>query len=140
MQYDFCQIKAKRFFKWYKMAFTPYEILLTSLQKEEIINALNKEKKIIDQKLKEHEEDLSYLEIPYFCQEISISEQGLRNYYFSNQNHFEKRIIKSPPGSFRWISWIIMSGVPISRPIIYYTNLLTYDLPDKVEEQIQKDL
>ena len=134
------KIKLNRFFKWYNMAFTPYDNLLSFLQKETILKSLNLEKKRIEKKQIENEEELSYSEIPYFSQEISISEQGLRNYFFSNRNHFEKRILKSPPGSFRWISWIIMSGVPISRPIIYYTNLLTYDLPEKVEDQIQKDL
>ena len=134
------KIKSSRFCKWCKMALSPYHNLLSSLQKESIIKSLNIEKNQKEKKQMEIDEDSSYSEIPYFSQEISISEQGLRNYYFSNQIHFESRVIKSPPGSFRWPSWLIMSGVPISRPIIYYTNLLTYDLPYKVEDQIQKDL
>ena len=132
--------KYNRFFKWIEKAFFPYNNLLTSLKKESVLKTLNIEKNKILKKQAENEENSTYSEIPNFSQDISISEQGLRNYYFSNQLHFENRIIKSPPASFRWTSWIISSGVPISRPAIYYTNLLTYDLPEKVEDQIQKDL
>ena len=132
--------KYNRFYKWIDKAFFPYNKLLISLKKESILKSLNIEKNKILKKQIENEENSTYSEIPNFSQDISISEQGLRNYYFSNQLHFENRIIKSPPASFRWISWIISSGVPISRPAVYYTNLLTYDLPDDVEEQIQKDI
>ena len=132
--------KYNRFFKWYQMSFKPYYKLLSSLQKDIILKSLDLENQKIIKKKNENEENSKYFEIPNFSQDISISEQGLRNYYFSNQIHFESRIIKSPPAIFRWISWIILSGVPISRPAIYYTNLLTYDLPEKVEDQIQKDI
>ena len=132
--------KYRRFYKWYEKAFMPYHNLLTSLQKDSIIKSLNIQKEKLQKKQLENEENSTYSEIPNFSQDISISEQGLRNYYFSNQLHFENRIIKCPPASFRWISWIILSGVPISRPAVYYTNLLTYDLPENVEDQIQKDL
>lgn len=132
--------KYNRFFKWIDKAFIPYNNILISLKKECVLKSLNIEKNKILKKQIENEENSTYSEIPNFSQDISIAEQGLRNYYFSNQLHFENRIIKSPPASFRWLSWIISSGVPISRPAIYYTNLLTYDLPDTVEEQIQKDL
>ena len=132
--------KHRRFYKWYEKAFMPYHNLLSSLQKDSILKSLNTEKEKSLKKQKENEEDSTYSEIPNFSQDISISEQGLRNYYFSNQLHFENRVLKCPPASFRWISWLIISGIPISRPAVYYTNLLTYDLPEKVEEQIQKDL
>ena len=132
--------KYRHFFKWCDMALSPYHKLLSSLDKEKIIKTLNYEKNKIIKKQIENDENSSYSEIPNFAQDISISEQGLRNYFFRQPNHFESRIIKTPPASFRWISWIIMSGVPISRPAVYYTNLLTYDLPEETEEQIQKDL
>lgn len=132
--------KYRHFFKWCDMALYPYHKLLSSLEKESIIKSLNYEKNKLTKKQIENEENSSYSEIPNFAQDISISEQGLRNYFFRQPNHFESRILKTPPASFRWISWIIMSGVPISRPAVYYTNLLTYDLPEETEEQIQKDL
>ena len=132
--------KYRHFFKWFEMALSPYHKLLSSLEKEEILKSLNEEKNKIIKKQVENEENSSYSEIPNFAQDISISEQGLRNYFFRQPKHFESRILKTPPASFRWISWIIMSGVPISRPAVYYTNLLTYDLPEETEEQIQKDL
>ena len=134
------KVKSRHFFKWFEMALSPYHKILSSLKKESIINELNYEKAKIQKKQIENEENSPYSEIPNFAQDISISEQGLRNYFFSKQIHFENRILKSPPVSFRWISWLILSGVSISRPAIYYTNLLTYDLPEEVEEQIQKDL
>ena len=132
--------KYRHFFKWYDMALSPYHKLLSSLEKEAIIKSLDDERNKIIKKQTENEENSSYSEIPNFAQDISISEQGLRNYFFRQPNHFESRILKTPPASFRWISWIIMSGVPISRSAVYYTNLLTYDLPEETEEQIQKDL
>ena len=134
------KIKSFHFFKWFEMALSPYHKILSSLKKDAIIKSLNLEKKKIQKKQIEKEENSSYFEIPNFAQDISISEQGLRNYFFSKQIHFQSRILKSPSASFRWTSWIIMSGVPISRPALYYINLLSYDLPEKVEEQIQKDV
>ena len=132
--------KYRHFFKWFDMALSPYHKLLSSLEKEEIIKSLDDERNKIIKKQTENEENSSYSEIPNFAQDISISEQGLRNYFFRQPDHFESRILKTPPATFRWLSWIIMSGVPISRPAVYYTNLLTYDLPEETEEQIQKDL
>jgi hypothetical protein len=132
--------KYRHFFKWYDMALSPYHKFLSSLEKDAIIKSLDDERNKIIKKQIENEENSSYLEIPNFAQDISISEQGLRNCFFRQPEHFESRILKTPPASFRWISWIIMSGVPISRPAVYYTNLLTYDLPEEIEEQIQKDL
>ena len=134
------KIKSFHFFKWFEMALSPYHKILSSLKKDAIIKSLNLEKKKIQKKQIEKEENSSYFDIPNFAQDISISEQGLRNYFFSKQIHFQSRILKSPSASFRWTSWIIMSGVPISRPALYYINLLSYDLPEKVEEQIQKDV
>lgn len=134
------KVKNRRFFKWYNMALGPYHNILSIQQKDNIINTLNKVRKNTLKKQKENDQNSTYLEIPNFTQDISVSEQGLRNYFYMKQIHFQSRIIKSPPACFRWVSWMIMSGVPISRPAIYYTNLLTYDLPPKVEEQIKKDL
>ena len=134
------KVKSRHFFKWFKMALSPYHNILSSLNKDSILNSLKKEKEKLIKKQKEEEDNLSSSEIPFFGEDISISEQGLRNYFFSNRSHFESRIIKSPPGTFRWTSWLIMSGVPISRSVVYYTNLLTYDLPDIIEEDIRKDL
>ena len=134
------EAKYRHFFKWCDMALSPYYKFLSSLKKDDIIKSLDDERNKIIKKQTENEENSSYSEIPNFAQDISISEQGLRNYFFRHPDHFESRILKTPPASFRWISWIIMSGVPISRPAVYYTNLLTYGLPEEIEEQIQKDL
>ena len=119
------KVKSRHFFKWFEMALSPYHKILSSLKKESIINELNYEKAKIQKKQIENEENSPYSEIPNFAQDISISEQGLRNYFFSKQIHFENRILKSPPVSFRWISWLILSGVSINSRSTYYTNLLT---------------
>ena len=134
------KVKNRRFFKWYEMAVGAYHNILLTQQKEVLLKTLDIARKIALRKQKEREENSTYLEIPNFAQDISVSEQGLRNNFCLNQILFQRRILKSPPAMFRWESWMIMSGVPISRPAIYYTNLLTYDLPEDVEDQIRKDI
>jgi hypothetical protein len=134
------KVKNRRFFKWYEMALGAYRRILSTQQKEVLLKSFDIARKIALRKQKENEENSTYQEIPNFTQDISVSEQGLRNNFCLNQILFQRRILKSPPAMFRWASWMIMSGVPISRPAIYYTNLLTYDLPEDVEDQIRKDI
>ena len=132
------KIKQRHFFKWFAMALNSYKNILASIDIEKLLKTI-KEKKKNEENSKENIENLSD-EIPNLAQEISYCEQGLRNYFTEKHNHFEQRVQKSPPGSFRWIGWIILSGLPIGRTAIYYTNLLTYDLSEKVDNEIMEDI
>ena len=134
--------KKRHYNKWYEMALSKSNKILSQLSLNEIIKTIeNENENEKENKENKKENNLSLLEkISLSIEEISNSEQGLRNYYISNPIHFESRIFKSPPLIFRWLSWLIMSGIPINRPYIYYYNLLTYDLNEESEIQIQKDL
>ena len=111
-----------------------------NFEKEKNINDINNNNTNNNNILKNENFFLLEDQIPNTNQEISLSEQGLRNFYLTDPEHFKNRVLKAPPSNFRWLSWIILSGIPINRPFAYYRNLLTYDLPEEAEKQIQKDI
>ena len=152
------KIKNRHFFKWFDMAFNKNikslmdvytDDLIIYIQNERESYNFEKEKNINDINnnntnnnniLKNENFFLLEDQVPNTNQEISLSEQGLRNFYLTDPEHFKNRVLKAPPSNFRWLSWIILSGIPIGRPFAYYRNLLTYDLPEEAEKQIQKDI
>ena len=154
------KIKNRHFFKWFDMAFNKNikslmdlytDYLIIYIQNERESYNFENEKNIndINNNIKNNnnnnilKNDNFFLledQVPNTNQEISISEQGLRNYYLNDPEHFKNRVLKAPPSNFRWLSWIILSEIPINRPFAYYRNLLTYDLPEETEKQIQKDI
>ena len=152
------KIKNRHFFKWFDMAFNKNikslmdeytDDLIIYIQNERESYNFEKEKNINDinnnntnnnNMLKNENFFLLEDQVPNTNQEISLSEQGLRNFYLTDPEHFKNRVLKAPPSNFRWLSWIILSGIPINRPFAYYRNLLTYDLPEEAEKQIQKDI
>ena len=153
------KIKNRHFFKWFDMAFNQNIKSLMDLFSDDLILYIQNEKKSYNfEKEKNINEvnnnitnnntniiknDNFFLledQVPNTNQEISISEQGLRNFYISDPEHFKSRVLKAPPAYFRWLSWIILSGISINRPFVYYRNLLTYDLSEETEKQIQKDI
>lgn len=70
----------------------------------------------------------------------NIIESNLRLFYKLNKNKSIKRISKGPPDSFRWISWIISSNLPIERSKEFYNYLLNQPLNSATDIQIKKDL
>ena len=152
------KIKNRHFFKWFDMAFNKNikslmdvytDDLIIYIQNERESYNFEKEKNINDINnnntnnnniLKNENFFLLEDQVPNTNQEISLSEQGLRNFYLTDPEHFKNRVLKAPPSNFRWLSWIILSEIPINRPFAYYRNLLTYDLPEETEKQIQKDI
>jgi len=158
------KIKNRHFFKWFDMAFNQNIKTLMDLFSDNLIIYIQNEKKsyniekekninetnnnitnnnIITNNTNIIKNDNFFLledQVPNTNQEISISEQGLRNFFLSDPEHFKSRVLKAPPAYFRWLSWIILSGISINRPFVYYRNLLTYDLPEETEKQIQKDI
>ena len=152
------KIKNRHFFKWFDMAFNKNIKYLMDVytddliiyiqneresynfEKEKNINDINNNNTNNNNILKNENFFLLEDQVPNTNQEISLSEQGLRNFYLTDPEHFKNRVLKAPPSNFRWLSWIILSGIPINRPFAYYRNLLTYDLPEEAEKQIQKDI
>jgi hypothetical protein len=152
------KIKNRHFFKWFDMAFNKNIKSLMDLytddliiyiqneresynfENEKNINDINNNIKNNNNILKNENFFLLEDQVPNTNQEISLSEQGLRNFYLTDPEHFKNRVLKAPPSNFRWLSWIILSEIPINRPFVYYRNLLTYDLPEETEKQIQKDI
>lgn len=128
------KVKTRHFFKWFEMATSSSKKILSTLNNDLIKQSFK------DKAAEEAPEHFNINEIPNLPQEISFAEQGLRNYFANSPLHFESRVLKGPPCVFRWTAWMVMSGLPINRPAIYYQNLLSYELPEEAEVQIQKDL
>jgi hypothetical protein len=70
----------------------------------------------------------------------NIIESNLRLYYNMQKIKFLKRVAKGPPSSFRWISWIIASDLPLERSWDYYNYLLNLPIDQKVNLEIKKDM
>lgn len=140
------KVKKRHFFKWYQMSYEkninifstmPTDSLFRKVEKNqsEQSAASGSENKIESINNNNKESDTSKVEV-----EISVSEIGLRDYNINNPSHFESRVIKAPPIAFRWIGWLVLSGVPEKRIATPYHNLQTYPLDIEIENQIQKDL
>ena len=78
------------------------------------------------------EESTSYI--------INQAEIGLRKFLSETKEKFFNRIIKGPPETFRWISWIIASNIPEDRNDEIFQNLLKQEIDKKTDVQIKKDL
>jgi len=121
------EIKTRRFYKWIDMS-TKSQKLLFSVETNQIINSLERQKK--------EEKDQIKHKIYFKNKRISYTENGLRFYYNKNKNTFENRVMKGPPGIFRWISWIIISKLPDKRSHHYYEKLVNNKITKKKKIEI----
>lgn len=71
---------------------------------------------------------------------INQAEIGLRKYTKENKDKFLDRLIKGPPESFRWISWMIAAEIPEDRNQEILVSLLKKEIDKKTDIQIRKDL
>lgn len=71
---------------------------------------------------------------------INQAELGLRKFLKENKNKLINRLIKGPPESFRWISWIIAAEIPEDRNEEFFVSLLKKEIDKKTDIQIKKDL
>lgn len=69
----------------------------------------------------------------------SFFESALKYYYVRNKPHFIERVSKGPPESLRWISWIVLSGMPQER-YDYVSKLSRENIPEQSEKQILLDI
>ncbi len=67
-------------------------------------------------------------------------EKGLRKYYTENKYHFIERVRKGPPETFRWVTWLIISGVDIDRNSSTYESIVESELDFETDIQINKDI
>ena len=68
------------------------------------------------------------------------AEFGLRRYYFKNKKKFREKLLKGPPESFRWASWLVSLEVPEHRTDEQFYSLLSQKAQTMIETQIEKDL
>ena len=125
------EIKTRRFFKWIDMSTTSKQIPL-SIDINHIINLFKKQKSEEKNKLGEE----TPKEIIFKNQGLSYTEDSLRNYYLKNKITFERRVIKAPPGVFRWLSWMIICKLPQKRDSFYYEKLLVSKIRNKKKFEI----
>ena len=125
-------VKIRRFSKWIEMC----SIMKTfpfSNDINSIINSLQKEKSIKN-------DEKNYIKYDIFykkgMKEISYTETGLRNYYIKNKTKFESRILKSPPGIFRFCSWLVLSEVELNREYSLYEKIITIKIKKKLHIEI----
>ena len=125
-------VKIRRFSKWIEMC----SIMKTfpfSNDINSIINSLQKEKNTKN-------DEKNYIKYDIFykkgMKEISYTETGLRNYYIKNKTKFESRILKSPPGIFRFCSWLVLSEVELNREYSLYEKIITIKIKKKLHVEI----
>ena len=74
-------------------------------------------------------------------EDSNIIESNLRLYHKINNYKFCNKVERGgPPESFRWISWLICSNLPIERSKSFYLSLLNTPLKQEIDIQIKKDL
>ena len=128
-------VKFRRFSKWIEMC----SIIKTfpfSNDINSIMNSLQKEKSANNDKNYEK----NYIKYDIFykkgMKEVSYTEIGLRNYYIKNKTKFESRILKSPPGIFRFCSWLVLSEVELNREYSLYEKIITIKIKKKLRIEI----
>jgi hypothetical protein len=67
-------------------------------------------------------------------------ENNFRLFYLAHKNTFCRRVAKSPPESFRWLAWMICSGMPEDRNEDFFLHYLKEPIEDEIDIQIKKDL
>lgn len=67
-------------------------------------------------------------------------EYNLRSFHSTFKNKFCSRVVKGPPNPFRWISWMIVTGVPEKRDEELYNLFYLSYISDEAEVQIKRDL
>ena len=131
-------IKSRHFFKWINMSINNKQITF-SIDINDIINTIKKQKieenNNISDKDNEDNNKISLKNIGF-----SFVENGLRSYYTKNKITFENRILKSPPGVFRWISWEILANLPESKYIQFYEKLVSNKISYRKKNEINLEI
>lgn len=67
-------------------------------------------------------------------------ERNLKRYYQYHRQKFTERVIKGPPESLRWVTWLISGNVPEDREEETFLHFFNEKIDEKVDNQIKKDL
>lgn len=71
---------------------------------------------------------------------LDTIEINIRKFNENNYDKLKEKVFKGPPNCFRWMTWIVLSNIPEYRDYSFYESLLYKNLPEKVDDQIKKDL
>ena len=128
-------VKSRRFTKWLEMS----SIFKTFSFSHDIMSIINSLQKNIENNDKNKKEN-NYITYDIFykkgTKEVSFTEIGLRNFYYKNKEKFESRILKSPPGVFRWCSWMIESNIKENRSFSLYEKITKIKIKKKMHNEI----
>ena len=128
-------VKSRRFTKWLGMS-SIFKTFSFSHDIMSIINSLQKNMENNDKNKKEN----NYMTYDIFykkgTKEVSFTEIGLRNFFYKNKEKFESRILKSPPGVFRWCSWMIVANIKKSRSFSLYEKITNIKIKKKIHMKI----
>ena len=131
------EIKKRHFLKWIDMSTTSKQIPF-SIETNHIINLYRKQKN--EEKSKSAETGQTPNKIILKKKGLSYTEDSLRIFYVNNINTFENRILKGPPGVFRWISWMIICKLPEKREPFYYEKLCGRIIKNKKKQEIFSEI
>lgn len=122
-------VKSRRFNKWLEMS----SLLKTFPFSNDITIIINSLKKSKETKEKNTQYEICYKK---GTKELSYTELGLKLYYNKNRAKFESRIIKSPPGVYRWTAWMILTNISSSRSFVYYEQITSIKIKKKTHNKI----
>ena len=118
-------VKSRRFSKWLEMS----SLIRVFPFSNDIMSMIKSFQKNKEKKEENKEEQKNYIKYDIFytkdTKEISYTEIGLRNFFSKNKTKFESRMLKSPPGIYRWI--IKINNYFRSRNLLFKTNFLYID-------------
>ena len=124
--------KTRHFFKWINMS-TKSKQIIGSIDVNNIINSF-KIQKIDDKTTNLIDENNNKITLKN--KGISYTENCLKNYYNKNKNIFQNRVLKCPPGVFRWISWEILCELPETRDSQDYKKLIVSKIKERKKNEI----
>ena len=131
------EIKRRHFLKWISMSTTSKQIPFC-IDTNHIINLYKKQK---NKERKKSEETPKTPQGIFFKNKgLSYTEESLRIFVAKNEKTFENRVLKGPPGVFRWIGWIIICKLPEKRDSIYYEKLCGFKIKNKEKHEIFNEI
>ena len=129
-------VKSRRFSKWLEMS----SLIRVFPFSNDIMSMIKSFQKNKEKKEENKEEQKNYIKYDIFytkdTKEISYTEIGLRNFFFKNKTKFESRVLKSPPGIYRWISWILLANTTSNRTYLYYEKIINVKIKKKTHVKI----
>lgn len=67
-------------------------------------------------------------------------EYNFRVFYKKEKDKFLEKTTKGAPSCFRWLCWMVITGIPTDRSLQLFDNCLFSNISSDIETQIKKDL